>query len=394
MRYFSYLAFIALFSCSAAGLAWSAAPLSQPKMSFEIVTARWPGCAPNCPRWIAAIGQIQRDSIDGFRAVLKEAGGARLPVLIYSGGGSVDGALDLGAEVRGRSLNTVVGRLDADGRVQPSVCLSACPLFFAGGVRRVAPADARIGLHRVTTTLNFARVHRQYLNRRRVSDGALISSELVSERVEKFSQKVERALPAEQSKMRRYVEFVGISADIFPLMDATPAKDIHILFQGEIEWLRLATEFSTPLELVDPGFGLRQASLGGYLREDMVLPLRDLARRKRFYALELFAARGRPNAMALASPYGAPPPVFPLSARGIFGAGPLPTRRDFAAPSGPSLTLIALGPLCARRRSSGLGMIFGATLQGVTPFSALLAIDRRDGSDVDPALAAACAGYP
>jgi hypothetical protein len=364
-------------------------------MSFEIVTARGPGGAPDCPRWIAATGQIEAKSAQKLRALLLEAGGARLPVLIHSGGGSVDGAIELGALVRARGLDTVVARLDADGQVQPGACLSASPLFFAGGLRRLAPDEARIGVHRVMTTLNFSQVHRRYLERRRVSDGALLSLQVVPESVSTFSEKVERALPALQRKMRAHVAAMGVSADIFPLMESTPAKDMRILFQGEIEWLRLASEFAGPLDLIDPGFRLRRARLGVFQRGDVVLPLRDLTRRKRLYALELFAAQGRPNALALAAPFGAPPPAFPLRARAIFAGGDaVPTRRDFVAPSGPSFTLIALAPLCARRRTSGMGLNFGAVLQGVAPFSAYLAIDRRDGDGADAALAAACADYP
>ncbi len=192
--------------------------------------------------------------------------------------------------------------------------------------------------------------------------------------------------------MRAYVASMGVSAEIFALMDATPAKDIRILFQVEIERLRLASDFAGPLDLIDPGFRLHRSKLGAYARQDVVLPLRDLARRKTLYALELFAAHGRPAALALVAPFGAPPPGFPLGARGVFVAGPAVwPRRDFAAPSGPSLTQVALAPLCARRRASNVGLNFGAVLSGVAPFSAFVTIDRRDGADADPALAAACA---
>jgi hypothetical protein len=71
---------------------------------------------------------------------------------------------------------------------------------------------------------------------------------------------------ADARKMPAYVAAMGVSAEILPLMDSTPAKDMRILFQGEIERLRLASEFAVPLDLIDPDYRLHRGKLGAWQR--------------------------------------------------------------------------------------------------------------------------------
>lgn len=61
-------------------------------------------------------------------------------VVLDSPGGSVTEAMQIGAFIRGRGLDTMV--------VENGLCASACPLAFAGGVQRIAHPESWIGVHR------------------------------------------------------------------------------------------------------------------------------------------------------------------------------------------------------------------------------------------------------
>jgi hypothetical protein len=61
-------------------------------------------------------------------------------VVLDSPGGSVTEAMQIGAYIRSRGLDTMV--------VENGLCASACPLAFAGGVARIAFRTSWIGVHR------------------------------------------------------------------------------------------------------------------------------------------------------------------------------------------------------------------------------------------------------
>jgi hypothetical protein len=228
-------------------------PMSAPAMTFQIVDGRWGGCGWRCVRWVNAVGRIEPNSAVKLRKVLDAAGNEPpFAVIIHSNGGSVDGAMALGALVRAQRLDTIVAQVNAMGQTAPGACLSACPLFFAGGVNRSAPEEARIGVHRVTTVLTIRTLHRRFIERRRGMGGELVSRELVSESVSTRTEKVERAMPATERKMRAHLAAMGVSDEIFPLMNATPAKDMRILLRSEIDHMHLATDFSSALDILDP----------------------------------------------------------------------------------------------------------------------------------------------
>ena len=93
------------------------------------------------------------------QARAQELGGRKLPVIVDSPGGNVDAALALGRLIRKNKLDIAVGKTrfegclpdekdctDNDGKgaryfgtayADGSICNSACPLMFSGGVRRV-----------------------------------------------------------------------------------------------------------------------------------------------------------------------------------------------------------------------------------------------------------------
>lgn len=102
-------------------------------------------------RILAIRGVIGPAAADWFRNRLDSAElTAGDTVVLSSRGGDLDQAIIIGSIVRSRELTTAVGRLDADGAMQPSYCASACVFIYAGGTVRKAVPGTRLGVHRGT----------------------------------------------------------------------------------------------------------------------------------------------------------------------------------------------------------------------------------------------------
>jgi hypothetical protein len=133
-------------------------PPPSPAEEMVIVRVRATGtCEPLCPEWISAEGVITAETPAAFRAVLRELGDAKLPVLIHSKGGDVDAAIQIGKMIRESGLKSVVAvtrfypcepRRASCGRPLPTPqlfegsiyefgeCQQACLFMLAGGVER------------------------------------------------------------------------------------------------------------------------------------------------------------------------------------------------------------------------------------------------------------------
>jgi len=59
-------------------------------MQVRIVRSAASGCEPDCAEWISAEGDIVDATPAAFEQVFRKLGKRRLPVLIHSGGGSVN----------------------------------------------------------------------------------------------------------------------------------------------------------------------------------------------------------------------------------------------------------------------------------------------------------------
>ena len=143
------------------------------EMRFVVARSSAPGCEPNCPEWISAEGDIVAGTPDLLKSTLKKLGGRKLPIIVNSFGGNVDAALQLGRIIRKNKLDIAIGKTEfsdcwpgTDGcgfsygkgsaylgqASDGASCNSACPLMFAGGVRRVAGGWNYLGVHQITTT--------------------------------------------------------------------------------------------------------------------------------------------------------------------------------------------------------------------------------------------------
>ena len=90
---------------------------------------------------LMATGVISPGTARIFANEVAKRGSYIKAVVLQSPGGSVSDALAMGRLIRERKFTTEV----PSGRY----CASACPLVFAGGVRRYAGANAAIGVHEV-----------------------------------------------------------------------------------------------------------------------------------------------------------------------------------------------------------------------------------------------------
>ena len=266
MRGFAVLIAAVILACGPAAAAppKKAAPPVEPPMQVQVVRSAHPGCEPQCPQWIAAQGRIVVGTAGQFRKVLRQLGERQLPVLVDSGGGSVDDALAIGRLIRAKGLQVAVTRtaftpcapsdaacrkanagreLRGLAQARYSKCASSCAFILAGGRERLVGPGTGVGLHQISMTL------RRYLVLTRRPFGVPVETQktLVSERTVTGSHAQTQDTYA---KIRRFFSDMGIGEDAMGLILSTPNSGIHWLTRKELQATRLATQFINGEELV------------------------------------------------------------------------------------------------------------------------------------------------
>ena len=202
-------------------------------MRFLRVKSVDPACAPNCPEWLSAEGQITLGSSGAFAKAVDALGGRRLPILLSSRGGSVRDAVLMGVLIRQKGLPVAVARTQILGcpernpscpdaravaTVGGAVCASACPLVLAGGVLRVAGPAAEIGVHQITSVF-----------KEPTGKAGLTTTRKIYE-----DNRADTAVD-------RYFDLMGIGEPVMTLLRKTPAASIRWLSPEEIRDSRVAT---------------------------------------------------------------------------------------------------------------------------------------------------------
>ncbi|WP_315835478.1 hypothetical protein [Bradyrhizobium prioriisuperbiae] len=119
----------------------------SPSLSASIVRG-----SPDQRPALAIHGRIGPAAAGWFRDRLDEAKLRPGDSVVFSSpGGDVDQAIIIGEVIRARGLTTAVGTFDADDRLRPSYCASACVFAYAGGKVRQGVQGSRLGVHRFTT---------------------------------------------------------------------------------------------------------------------------------------------------------------------------------------------------------------------------------------------------
>ncbi len=122
----------------------------SPSMSAEVIDNIDLGKSGR--KALAITGKIGSASATWFREQLDQA---KLQpgdiVLMSSPGGNLSQSMIMGEVIRARGLSTAVGTADADGRIKPAYCASACVTAYAGGKVRIGIEGSRLGVHRFTS---------------------------------------------------------------------------------------------------------------------------------------------------------------------------------------------------------------------------------------------------
>ncbi len=207
-------------ACLAPGFARAG---SQP-MQFHVEPLRSAACGARCPNVVVADGVIEPNTPEVFADFARSA--ARTPnmkslMLINSPGGNVVASMDFGQMLRQLHIAAVVASYGSDGfraGPTPGECVSACVYALMGAVRRVAPEESRVALHRmsVSETLMPTRGHVGSVSRR-FADERLVD------------------------KVARYARQMGVSPDVVMQAESLDPDHVRSLSAREMQRWRLAS---------------------------------------------------------------------------------------------------------------------------------------------------------
>jgi hypothetical protein len=179
-----------------------------------------PSCGAKCPQVIVAEGVIEEDTPLAFVEFMRTAAlapGLSNVVLLNSPGGNVVASMELGMTFRRLHTAAYVAGFASSGAESGPVageCASACVYAFMGAVRRVAPRDSRLALHRMSVTLAgvgpYAGVYKRFAD------------------------------PPMVALLSQYAQRMGVSSDLVHTAETLEPDHIHILTAREIARWRLA----------------------------------------------------------------------------------------------------------------------------------------------------------
>lgn len=231
-------------------------------MSFNIVRADVQVCRPNCPEWISASGTIKPNTPSKLRKILKQMGKRRLPIILDSRGGAVNAAIEMGRIIRKRGLDVAIGKTMyfgcnpsekgckpdfADGAYagyaypEGSICMSACPFFAAGGVKRLVGFQAQVGIHQITTTVTNQRImyetrYRIVRGKKKIIDRKILSREATG------TYETTELRKGYRKTLNAYFSEMGVDSAIVDRMLAVSASDIYVLRSDDLLKYRFTTQ--------------------------------------------------------------------------------------------------------------------------------------------------------
>lgn len=362
----------------------AAAP--QPEPMRIVLTRSAEPCEPDCREWLAAQGAITKDTPAELRRALAELNGRKLPLLVYSTGGTVEAAIAMGELVRKSGLDIAVARTVFSQR-EPALgtidersplCASACTLFLAGGQRRIIPPQSRIGVHQQTIVETETTTVRDY----KIVRGR---KELVDERTETRTVKQEQATGEIDAKMRRYLDAMGLDRSFIEVTVSTPADTMRYLKPEEMQATTIATEVGPASLAFSTSRSLRGSSGPTSLGAAPVLPATLVAPVTSIGFVELGPHRGGKLRLALSVGEGRYQQTTALQMRLLFGDAPIPTRlrtvtltlpgsppivaqnEDGSAPDGPMSADILRETLCGLTDRTAVSLKIDPPAEDSTP---------------------------
>lgn len=250
-------------------------PQLAPVMDFLVVRSSSPECEPDCPEWIAAEGRIVPETAGKLATFLANPARRKLPLILNSGGGSIEAAVAMGRMIRKYKMDTGVGQTiiaacphaqrDAgtckpdgvlqafDGRAfaNRAYCASACPLVLLGGIHRVVDPSSFVGVHEPKGDIQPYIDH--YLIKYRMENGKkhIISKTYVSRTYLK-KKTIVGIPPKLRLELDKYLNEMGGSLEILAEMEKARPEDMNWLSfpSGDRERLGLVTEYMRPLVML------------------------------------------------------------------------------------------------------------------------------------------------
>lgn len=249
------------------------APDLGPPMRILIVRGAGPGCPSNCPEWISLEGAFVKETPALFRKALEQIGARKPQVLISSGGGMVDAAMEMGRMLRAKGLDVSVARTLIEPPAEntaprkksqsaialveggsPSVggayCASACPLLLAAGKARHVALYARVGLHKMIVPEHDETQHVRYFQTRTL----MLGDEVISKQMRVVGEQnvvthVGRHSTSEKDyrKVAAYLDEMGLpSAKIVEFMQKASPDGMLWMSRKSLDDTLLATDAQTP----------------------------------------------------------------------------------------------------------------------------------------------------
>jgi len=222
-RIFERLRFVALASVAALALAGPARAGSGP-MQFRVEPLQMAGCAERCPNVVVADGVIEPDTpqqfVDFARAAAR-AQNLKSVMLINSPGGNVVASMEFGARLRQLGMAAIVASYGYDGmRSGPAAgeCVSACVYALMGAVRRIAPEQSRVALHRMSVSYAETPTRGRIGSvSRRLADGRLVDI------------------------VAKYARQMGVNPEVVRQAERGDPDHVQMLSAGEMRRWRLAS---------------------------------------------------------------------------------------------------------------------------------------------------------
>jgi len=163
---------------------------------------------PKCQTVILAVGQIDQQTPEQFKAIAKDFPQGSW-VMLSSPGGNVVSAMRMGQHIREAGLNTTIGSTD----YSPPNCLSSCAYAFAGGVSRSLPEGSKYGIHQF-----------------RGKDKALSEDE---------AQKISATLAA-------YLDVMGVDRHLLDYAQVTTSEKMSVLSLAQAKLLKVDNTGQSP----------------------------------------------------------------------------------------------------------------------------------------------------
>ncbi len=213
-------AFAAALGCLSPDLAQA----DSAPMQFHVEPLQSGDCGYNCPNVVVADGVIEPETPQEFVDFAQQVAHSpnlRAVMLINSPGGNVVASMEFGAKLRQLGMAAIVASYGYDGRragATPGECVSACVYALMGAVRRVAPAQSRVALHRMSVSMAQAptRGHVGSVTRR-FADSRLVDI------------------------VARYARQMGVSPDVVIQAESLAPDHIRALSAREMRRWRLAS---------------------------------------------------------------------------------------------------------------------------------------------------------